>query len=110
MRDTIPSLTTEWRVGRKKIYGLSDPYGKTRVLVDCECYDMMEFTVPTVAFAEIIGGQRRAIQDVLPDTDKRYREVFITGMTPAEFDRAMGKRVKARAAYGCYAEPSQEEE
>ena len=39
------------------------------------------------------------LEDILPNTDLQVREIFITGMTPAEFDWTFRHGFQSREAY-----------
>ena len=36
---------------------------------------------------EIVSDSRRCIDEILPDTPPPLREIFLTGLTPAEFEQ-----------------------
>ena len=48
---------------------------------------------------EIFSGTTRLIQDVLPDMHPALREIFVTGITPAEFDLNVRGQLQAEAVY-----------
>ena len=44
-------------------------------------------------------GPKRLIQDILPETHPKLRELFITGLTPAEWDQAIFGRPRRKETY-----------
>jgi len=68
----------------------------------CACnalYAMVKIPLTTEQAQEILSGHRRDINEVLPDTDRALREVFITGTTPAEWDLMLTGHVKPEEEY-----------
>ena len=48
---------------------------------------------------EILSKNRRNIDTILPDTPPPMREIFITGLTPAEFDLRMRGKLRRKEDY-----------
>ena len=98
----------ELRRGRKTVYGLEETPGTVTVRLDCDVFEMAVFTL-TTAQAERIFDEHRTghVQDILPDKSVALRECFISGTTPAEFDRDVRGLSKRKIFanipdYGCY--------
>lgn len=100
---TTPTVEIlETCVSGKKLYAVIKGDIAT-IRCDCELYEMAKFDIPRAAAREIFNGFRlRKIRDILPYHDKRVHEVFLSGMTPAEFDRAFDREVLEPEEYGCY--------
>ncbi len=48
---------------------------------------------------ELLSPDRGRIQDILPEMDTRVREIFVSGITPAEFDGIFSGKPKSRDVY-----------
>jgi len=98
------STTFEKNMGNKTLYGIVEG-PTTTIMIDCDILNgegLVKFKVPTLAATQYFsGGPRPHIQDLFPETPKELREVFVTGMTPAEFDiNVKGQRMpKTIAAF-----------
>lgn len=92
-------MIKELKIGNKKLFAYPDPKdsGKHIVDVDCEVTGgVCRCSIPKDAMWEIFETPREArrnIQDILPDYSPDVREMFITGMTPAEWDAMTGTSV-----------------
>ena len=101
----------ELRRGRKTIYGLEETPGTVTVRLDCDVFEMAVFTITTaqagLIFDNAKAGVRPHVQDIMPDKSPALRECFISGTTPAEFDRDVRglseRKIRANLPYyGCY--------
>src|SRR5665213_1047821 len=84
--------TYEFRCDAKKIYGVESALGKVTLRVDCDVFPeaVIEIEV-TRAQADALENPRATlITAILPSMPKELREIFITGMTPAEWDELFG--------------------
>lgn len=63
--------------------------------LDCEVH----LPVTREQMNELLIPDRRIVQEILPETDKQLREIFLSGLTPAEFDRAFSGRLQDREEY-----------
>ena len=71
-------------------------------IASCWCSALFQLVqVPLTAEQadEILSEDRRSIDAILPDTPPPMREIFITGLTPAEFDWAMWRRLRPEEDY-----------
>ncbi len=48
---------------------------------------------------ELFSKERRPMQTVLPEVGPKVREVFISGLTPAEFDLEFCRKLRPRKVY-----------
>lgn len=93
----------ETRIGQKKIYGIEEPPGTVTVLVDCDVYELAKFKVTKQQAEELFAQPRqKKIQDIVPELHPALREVFVTGMSPAEWDQCMCGEVKPVESYPGY--------
>lgn len=106
------SKTYEMKKGRNHIYGIEseEKPGMVKVLADCSHYNMVTFHVTTAQAEQLFDPNRKAhIQDIVPDLDKRAREMFITGTSPAEFDELFnGAALDPKEYDGLYADALKE--
>jgi hypothetical protein len=98
--------TLEFRVGAKKIYGVGLPDGRYRMICDCDVYPncLVEVYV-TAGQANALAsgrGERKSVQSILPDAPRELREIFISGTTPAEWDKDFRGKVKKPEKYPGY--------
>ncbi len=93
----------ELQRGRKTIYGMAEADGTVTVMVDCDQINgdgMVKFSIPAALAEKVFNPERREhIQDIAPNLRKEWREIFISGTTPAEYDVLRGDLPKTRAAF-----------
>ncbi len=92
------NLPTEIRKGRKKLYVLLENE-TIFIVVDCEVTGgMMKIPMTPAQFEQWQNESNglKCIQDILPDMLPELREVLITGMTPAEWQKVFGKKQFAK--------------
>lgn len=68
----------------------------------CACTALsatVTFLLAEAQVLELVSIKCRRIDAVLPQTPPALREIFISGLTPAEFDLAMTGRVRPKPAY-----------
>ena len=82
------SYTIKPKVGDKDIFIAK--CGDGMWLASCWCSVLLNVVlVPltTEQVEEIISDCPRSIDEILPDTPPPLREIFLTGLTPAEFEQ-----------------------
>lgn len=95
--------TFETRVGGKAIYGIEELPGTVTVRSDCKFYDKVQFKVTTHQAEELFVNHRtKVIQQIVPDLHPALRELFVTGMSPAEWDDCLMGEVKPVDSYPGY--------
>jgi hypothetical protein len=99
-----PNVGFTMRKGTKLIRGIIDSYpGKVVVIVPCEVYKQAVFTVDEAAATELFSPQRgRCVQDIVPNMKPEFRECFVSGKTPAEWDELFTDNAQPKEHYGCY--------
>lgn len=90
------------KVGNKSICFSKAKDG--RCLCGCICGALgcpIALWVTTEQAVELLRGRlaRRSISEILPDTPPLLREMFITGITPAEFDLMIHNSLQSAEAY-----------
>jgi hypothetical protein len=97
-------------VGGKHVYGIPQADGRYKFVCDCDVYPthLVEVYVTEAQALELDGmrPRSRCIQEILPDVPKELREIFLSGMTPAEFDELMGNHAQAPENYPGYVLPA----
>ncbi len=92
--------SVEIRIGSKVV--LFEPQLDGAVRVSCFC-TVLKQTLSVVLTEkearEVISRRQRAIQEVLPNINYRVREIFLTGLTPAEFDISLRGKLSSREVY-----------
>ena len=90
----------EFRCGPKKIYGLEYALGRVTLRVDCDIFPeaVIKIEVTTAQADALENRPRPAVQVIVPNMPRDLREIFITGTTPAEYDKLLGT-VKSREEY-----------
>jgi hypothetical protein len=82
------AYTIKSKVGGKDIF--IDKRGDGMWLASCWCsvlHKMVQVPLTAEQVEEIISASRRCIDEILPDTPPPLREIFLTGLTPAEFEQ-----------------------
>jgi hypothetical protein len=82
------AFTIKPKVGNKDI--LLEPTDNGPWFVSCYCSvskKRVQFEITDEQVAEILSGDRRNIDQILPDTPAPLREIFLTGLTPEEFEQ-----------------------
>ncbi len=76
------------------------PDGECRAICHCSVLNRKVTVNLTEEEArELLSKPRRSIQKVLPNLDYRVREIFVSGLTPAEFDLSFRGRLRANEVY-----------
>lgn len=94
--------------GRKHGYTRTGDDGNVVIAFDCDVYPaaVIEVTVTPrefdLLYARSEGKRDKLMQEIVPHVDKALREIFISGYTPAEFDKAMTGKVKPMNQYPGY--------
>lgn len=68
----------------------------------CRCDELgytVEIPLQSSQVVELLWPCRRALRDVIPGVPEPLREIFLTGMTPAEFDRRVKGHVLEEEEY-----------
>ena len=84
------SFIVKPKVGDKNI--LLEQIGDGMWLASCPCSvtgKLVKFPITEPQVAEILAADRRNIDEILPDTPAPLREIFLTGLTPAEFNQIL---------------------
>lgn len=84
------SFTIKPKVGDKNI--LLEKISDGMWSASCACSvtgKLVRFPITEAQAAEILSEDRRNIDEILPDTPPPMREIFLTGLTPAEFDQTL---------------------
>ena len=63
------------------------------------CFVHFPLTAEEVRLLLMPESHRLLIQDILPNTVPMFREIFITGTTPAEFDLSIRGKLKSHRVY-----------
>ena len=82
------SYTIKPKVGDKDIF--IDKCGPRMWLACCWCsvsHTQVLVPLTQAQVEEILSDSRRPIDEILPDTPPPLREIFLTGLTPAEFEQ-----------------------
>lgn len=99
--------------GKKSGYARTTDDGNNVVIAfDCEVYPdaIIEVTVTKAQYAALLdrshghrtGGPMKLIHEIVPKMDPALREIFVSGLTPAEWDMAMTGKAKAMRKYPGY--------
>jgi len=88
-------------IGPKEVFIVRKDNGDWEALCDCRALTDAIVRIPLTASQsrEILSGRTRHIQDVLPDTPRPLREIFVTGTTPAEWDLNVIGQLRAHEVY-----------
>ena len=94
------SVVMKPRAGSKDILIEEQPDGSRTAACWCSALGRIVL-VPLTAEQgeEILSENRRNLDTILPDTPPPMREIFITGLTPAEFDLMMRGRLRPAEDY-----------
>lgn len=71
-------------------------------LASCPCHAMqtvLRVRLNADQVNELFGKERRHMQEVMPEVDPKVREIFISGITPAEFDLEFRRKLKPKKVY-----------
>src|ERR1017187_2961784 len=82
------SFTISSKAGCKHI--LLEPTNTGQWPVSCFCSvskKRVQFEITEEQVAEILSPNGRNVDEILPDTPALLREIFLTGLTPAEFEQ-----------------------
>ena len=75
----------------------------THCATECKVYGAVHFDVPTNEARQLFNPNRaQVIQEAAPSVSADMRELFITGYTPAEWDKMRNGKVKPMNSYECY--------
>jgi hypothetical protein len=90
--------------GRKEVYFVKNEDGSW--LASCACWVTnadVQIPLTEAQACELASieteGQKRLIQDILPDVPPLVREIFVSGLTPAEFDMACLGTLQSNEVY-----------
>ena len=82
------AITIKPTVGDKDIFIEKTPAGEWSASCWCTVLQkQVEIPLTAQQVEEILSDHRRCINEVLPDTPPPLREIFLTGLTPAEFEQ-----------------------
>ena len=88
------------KVGFKEINIEVQPDGFCWASCWCSVFkQMVRFPISGEQATALLGSDRRNLQELLPDTSPKLREIFITGHTPAEWDVMLLGRAKPEREY-----------
>ena len=90
------------RFGSKEVTFMELEHDRWMAICVCEVLDccvVVALTVGQVRELSMGRTERRAIHEVLPNVCLEVREIFITGMTPVEFDQRVRSRVLPKNVY-----------
>ena len=88
------------KVGFKEITIEQQPDDSWSASCWCSVFKQtVRFPISGAQATELLSADCRNIQEVLPDTPRQLREIFLTGATPAEFDKLMSGRAKPKENY-----------
>ena len=91
----------QWIVrGKRELLLIERDDGSFSASCVCDVFNAtIDVSITREQALELLGSTRRLIQDVFPNLDPRVREMFVTGLTPAELDMTFFGEAKAREAY-----------